>query len=923
MFIPTAAFLLAQSIFADESPMISVSGADEVWDAEVGIIPAGAVDSGNANFLLPNEATVCHADEIWTVGIESVSNEAIDVNDASFILPNEAVICHADEVWTNDLASAKIGDVPQILSRTPILFVPGLLGTYIKDGGDFVWINDAMFNPVNSDEFMDSLSLSDVFLPINNNLSLAGVIGKKIYDLMGIIKFNYDYSDGLIKEFQAQGYDAAEGSSGQTFYTFPYDWRYGASGIYPVSAGTSQRPLTNSDLLKIEIDRLAKISPTGEVDVIAHSLGGLIAKKYILENSNLKINKMVFVGVPNLGAPLAGKALLSGTDFGVFGLNPQELKKIVQNMPAAYDLLPSQEYFSDKGNWVNIYKPSGVSGVNDVSRLDYTQTQIYLAGANLNGTAIDNATALHSSDFDGDYVYANFWAKGVDSYNIVGCRSATFGTVEDWQNTDGTHSNYDFGAPSNGDDTVPLESANRFLAVDSKTFYAPKVKHGRMPSFDGIKEKIVSIISGNDIPIAAGKIISKSELSDNPNQCRLYGATIKIESPLAIKVSDQFGNLIESVEGVGLKNEIPGASFETVGDRKFVYLPTADNEQYQIDLQGTGSGTFTLIKEEIEGDNAVSADVFADIPVTTDFSGSLEIEGNAQIIKTNGVRIDSVEIPVGAVGDAIMPQTTVLINGQTPKEFYNDHAAITLSATDFAQTGTDSAGVLSINYRLDGAATTTLGTTTTIAVVNEGKHTLSYRAKDKLGNDEEEKNISFVIDKTSPELKFGFSQTKKDLAFSAADNYSASNTIAIVDKNGSLIATDQAGNTVELSFKEKNRKQSLRAQLLGLSYNGQMVDLSGSQLALAWFYGYTPKLPLLLTGLQLLPPIPKTLPKPGPLSFLLQQAKLKDGSFIVALFGNNKTLLLEYKNKKLNLKTFSGLKLLDFATNKGKLEWSY
>jgi len=72
-----------------------------------------------------------------------------------------------------------------------------------------------------------------------------------------------------------------------------------------------------------------------------------------------------------------------------------------------------------------------------------------------------------------------------------------------------------------------------------------------------------------------------------------------------------------------------------------------------------------------------------------------------------------------------------------------------------------------------------------------------------------------------------------------------------------------------------------------------------------------------------LPAIPAKLPATGALSFLLQQAKLKDGSFVVALFSNGKTVLLEYKNKKLNLKTFRGLKLINFATDKGKLGWSY
>jgi hypothetical protein len=75
--------------------------------------------------------------------------------------------------------------------------------------------------------------------------------------------------------------------------------------------------------------------------------------------------------------------------------------------------------------------------------------------------------------------------------------------------------------------------------------------------------------------------------------------------------------------------------------------------------------------------------------------------------------------------------------------------------------------------------------------------------------------------------------------------------------------------------------------------------------------------------LQSLPPIPANLPRSNTLKFLLQQARLKDSSFITAIYANNKTRILEYKNRKLNLKTYSGLKLLEFATDNGKLGWRY
>jgi hypothetical protein len=78
-----------------------------------------------------------------------------------------------------------------------------------------------------------------------------------------------------------------------------------------------------------------------------------------------------------------------------------------------------------------------------------------------------------------------------------------------------------------------------------------------------------------------------------------------------------------------------------------------------------------------------------------------------------------------------------------------------------------------------------------------------------------------------------------------------------------------------------------------------------------------------LTGILPLPTVPATLAKGNTLTFLLQQAKLKDGSFVVALYSGKSTLILEYKNKKLNLQTILGLRLLTFSTNKGTFAWSH
>ena len=636
VFLPVSLSLFAYS-WAQELPEIIIEDADATTTIDMVSPPADFFAVDNPPFLLPDEVAICHADAREVIDLVAPPEDFFDASEADLRLPDEVAICRAGERITIDLVAPPeefFDPAPEvkILSRTPVIFVPGLLGTEISDENNkLLWLDVETMLISMSDDFLDPLGFERNLLPgdESSTLILKNVIKKKV------IPFHkdYDYTQGLINEFTAQGYDAAEGSENHTFYTFPYDWRYGASGVYPKPKETGQMDVTNSVLLGRRIEELAKISPTGKVDVIAHSLGGLIAKKYVLENGNPQIGKLVFLGVPNLGAPLAGRGLIAGTDFGVFGLNPQELKKISQNMPAAYDLLPTENYFSAKGSWVRILKETDRWGVNETQNLDWTQTRIYLAGAGASNTALTNAANLHSDEFDADAIYEIMANKSIDSYNIAGCRSATFSTLLDMQNKTGVHQYYDYFEFANGDDTVPFESANRKLAKDENTFYVRDAKHGQMPSAAGIRQKIAGIISQNNIPLPNNKIITRAQLLENERLCRLLGIALRIDSPLAIKVTDQDGNIIEDVAGVGPKNEIPGAMFEINNGKKFVYLPQNENQQYQISLQGEGDGFFTLTARAVEDDLLQEPRVFSLLPVSKNLSGGIELNGQETIIK--------------------------------------------------------------------------------------------------------------------------------------------------------------------------------------------------------------------------------------------------------------------------------------------------
>jgi|GEM_PF-6621483 hypothetical protein len=444
--------LIYQPVFAYDRS-VTISDADEEWGMDMDQAGSDVLDSSEVEAGYGEESIVCHGDEIWNNGFDVISSNAIDASESLVKLSIETLICHGDESWNDGLVSVEIDNAGTVINdKTPVLFVPGILGTKIKDqNGNFIWVDlDRMINPLRldsySDDFMDPLSFDSNLLP-RNNLSLDNVIKSESY-----LHTTYNYTEGLINEFASQGY-----AENRDFFTFPYDWRYGVSGKYPDGK-------TNRDLLMLKIEELSEKSPTGRVDVIAHSLGGLVVKKYIMDMPDPKIGKLVFVGVPNLGSPRSMLALLDGTDLGIFGLNPQEFKKISQNLPVSYDLLPTKGYYTKKGSYLTVTK-SVPMGQSQSIGLNYEEANTYFNDSGLNAAGTMSAGNLHSVQYD----FFDVRTKGVDAYNIVGCKSDTYRGLIDYQTIGGEHSYYgeDFKTLS-GDDTVPFESANSVVASDEK-----------------------------------------------------------------------------------------------------------------------------------------------------------------------------------------------------------------------------------------------------------------------------------------------------------------------------------------------------------------------------------------------------------------------------------------------------------------------
>lgn len=528
-------------------------------------------------------------------------------------------------------------------TRNPVIIVPGVMGTEISrptdDGLEKLWLDLAHNLTDIGDEFMDALQFNDDLTPMDTSLIVGDVIGKVLF---------LDYSDGLMIEFEKQGY-----VEGEDLFLFPYDWRYGVSE-------------DNINKLKQKITDVLTLSGESKVDIIAHSTGGLLVKKYVVDNPvDNHIDKAVFVGVPNTGAPKVIKALIQGDNFGNLLVADSEMKKLSKNFPVSYDLSPSEQYFNAKGSYIKIIStPLFASTPKD---LNFAEANSFLLDDHdLNAQALENAKNLHTEAFD-NY---DLRTVGVDLYAINGCKAGTIGKVVEVRQASA------FNDPASpffkpnpiptyqieytpGDSTVPLESATNLPINELNKYYSLKGKHGDMLSQEGTRQQIVNILSKSALPTKDSKGVNI--ITQDIAKCKLDGRAISVFSPLSISIVDQDGNHAGlASDGVSTENNIPNAEFNIIGEHKFVYLPTDAGQTYTISVAGTGTGTFTITDATISSNNITQTQVFSNISVTPSLLGSINLSTTTTLtLDTNGDGVTDQTLTPTLVLDAVKSQNFV------------------------------------------------------------------------------------------------------------------------------------------------------------------------------------------------------------------------------------------------------------------------
>src|SRR6266550_881849 len=232
--------------------------------------------------------------------------------------------------------------------RQPVIVIPGLGGSEFAattafslsvdngHGGTFnrnygagekIWVNTFQILLPGDDDYLDALKLrSDGVTPVAPAVQASGLY--------------WDAYGDLVDYLQRHGY-----VMGTDLWLFPYDWRQDVE--------LTARSLDTLITQALVAANGGQPDPTAwsnrRVDIVAHSLGGLVGRAYIADPARAaRVDQLITLGSPQFGATKALKALVYGDQFGPWflgiGLNPSEVEDIAQNMTSGMQLLPSRAY---------------------------------------------------------------------------------------------------------------------------------------------------------------------------------------------------------------------------------------------------------------------------------------------------------------------------------------------------------------------------------------------------------------------------------------------------------------------------------------------------------------------------------------------------------------------------------------------------
>lgn len=506
------------------------------------------------------------------------------------------------------------------VGASSILFLPGIQASRLYTDG-LLGTEDQLWTPQWN---QDVRQLSMTSTGQSNNGVYTRDVLDRVVGLGTVYGSFMNFLDNLVSEEVIESWEA-----------FAYDWRYAVDHV--ARAGT-QYEIEIKNAVEV-IENLASSSYSGKVTIVAHSNGGLLAKAVLSEMERLGndslVDGLVLLASPQLGTPKAIGTLLHGFDQSAGGnliIDAALTRTVIQNLPGAYGLLPTQEYFDTAQTRPIRFASSTAtqSFINTFGQEIDTYQELFnfmIATDGRSGaqTIYDAEVVNQRMLYDAKNLHESVlqpWRApaGLEVLEVVGVGLPTVSGFEYRQYQDYSCTQEPFTETCTtkllykpvpvvsawGDETVIADSARGYKG-DKSTFYFDLLKQD-----DIVPIRHVNFTEALSVQQLLKKYLIHEPLTDidfitnTPVVAEQEYLLIASHSPVRLRITDENGIVTEVIQEGDFYNTestTDGVLFR-LGSTTYAFLPSESD--YDIEMIGTGYGGVTLSIDVVTGDSFVN-----------------------------------------------------------------------------------------------------------------------------------------------------------------------------------------------------------------------------------------------------------------------------------------------------------------------------
>jgi len=510
---------------------------------------------------------------------------------------------------------------------------------------------------------------------------IPGILGSEQHNGEWIIDPILHTYDDLIATLDANGYTPEI-----DLFPFPYNWR--------------KSNVETAELLKEKIDEVKEICECDKVDLVAHSMGGLVARQYIQSDVyEDDVDQLIFLGTPHLGAPKAYLMWEGGEVSPVNDFFDELVEKVLlheafeegyitlfeyirtEPIESVRELLPTYDYVFD-GNNLRQYPDNYPQNVF-LENLNNNLTQLLNSGVEIHNivgdtNAVETISGIQATD---PGIYFPMWFHGYPDgfYDTFGDHGLIL---------------------SSGDKTVPLPSAT-FININSTS--TPYI-HSALPL--ETQEYIFSILTGREL-----STVSREHSGFDLINLLLF----KILSPADLLVIAPDGKKIGKDLNGQEVNEILNAFYTGFGTAtEYITILNPLDGEYKIYTQGTDTGPYTVETSYVSEDQTV------DTSFTGNTNPGLLTELDLSLDNENPGQMDLTPTDVE-------PPVITVTQPESKDYLRSEMLPVAVSAED------ENSGVFALETFLDGLLISNEGSVDLFFQLL-GMHTILASSTDNVGN---------------------------------------------------------------------------------------------------------------------------------------------------------------------------------------------